>query len=489
MHPLRHLVALVTLLALAVTAACAQPADEDQLRDGRRSGSAPADGTGPGQDSLAWESCGSGAECATLDVPVDHDRPDGDTLTLSIARVPAGGERIGALFVNPGGPGGTATDFAVGLAYGLPREITDRFDIVGVDPRGLGASDIDCGGDIAELYGVDPSPDSAAEVDTLLSVSEDYVDGCEQAAGDLLPHLGTRQVARDIDAVRAAMGDEQLNYLGYSYGTAIGQALLEVAPERVRAMVLDGVLELGPTGPELAVAQAKGFERAFDSFAADCDADPSCPLAPDAAGAVEELIVRVEREPIPASPRDLGPGELAIGLAMPLYSERMWPTLARSIDDALDGDGTGLVRSADQYIGLADFDIYFAVNCIDFEWPDDPRELLAIGEDAAGVAPRFGEAIVNDYVRCPMWPATGEPLEPVDGAGGPPVIVVSTRNDPATPYEAGVEVAERLVEGRLVTYEGEGHGIVAQGVACVDDLVARYLVDLDVPAGDTTCAP
>ncbi len=490
-----HRIALALTACLAlVAAACASKADENPLveaRSGDDDGSSTTDtpdgGDGGTGDSLDWEDCG-GAECATLDVPVDYDQPDGDTLTLSVARVPASGDRIGALFVNPGGPGASAADFATTVAFSLPDDVTEHFDIVGVDPRGLGASDIDCGGDFTELYGVDYSIDSPEDETTLLDVSSAYVDGCDRAAGDLLPHLGTADVARDIDAVRAAMGDEEINYLGFSYGTAIGQMLAELFPDRVRAMVLDGVLELGPTGAELAVEQSRGFEQALEAFAADCDADPSCPVAPDAMAALDELSARVEEEPIAGSPRDLGPGELSTGLAMPLYSQSLWPDLADAIVAGLDGDGSGMVDLADQYIGLADFDIYFAVNCLDFDWPESPDELLAAGVDAARAAPHFGEPIVNDYVRCTMWPVEEEPLPAVTAPDAPPIVVVSTTGDPATPYEAGVRTADRLESGVLLTYEGEGHTVVGNGVPCVDEAVARYLVDLEPPEDGMTCS-
>ncbi len=497
----RSIPLLAALAALLAATACASEADDSALTRGDSGGSTTADGGGDGGGNgesdadgtgsageLDWSSCGGGSECAELDVPVDYDDPDGDTLTLSIGRVPATGDRIGALFVNPGGPGGTASDFAAELVFSLPEEITERFDIVGVDPRGLGASAIDCGGDMQELYGVDYSIDSPEDTTELLAVSQDYVDGCEADAGDLLAHLGTEDVARDIDAVREAMGDEQLNYLGYSYGTAIGQQLAELFPDRVRAMIIDGVLDLGPTGVETAVEQAAGFEVALQAFADDCDADPSCPIAPDAMGAIEELQAQVEQAPIPAEPRELGPGELSTGLAMPLYSEMLWPDLSEAVADALAGDGSGMVDLADQYIGVADFDIYFAVNCLDFEWPEAPEELLAAGAAAAAESPHFAEPIVNDYVRCAMWPVEEDPMPAVTAAGAPPILVVSTTGDPATPYEAGVRTAERLESGVLLTYEGEGHTVVANGVSCVDDAATAYLVDLEVPEDGLTCS-
>lgn len=475
-------------LTVALAAACAQPTDDLLGGSGTSAGSDHAGTAGDGGGgTLDWSSCGP-AECAGLDVPVDHGDPSGPTLRISVARVPATGHRTGALFVNPGGPGATASDFAVTMASLLPSSVTDRFDVVGVDPRGLGASDISCGGDVDALYAVDYSIDSPADTTALLDVSRDYVDGCRRRVGDLLPHLGTEDVARDIDAVRAAMGDEQLSYLGFSYGTAVGQVLAQVAPRHVRAMVLDGIVDLGPSGVATAVAQAAGFEAALASFAADCDGDPSCPLAPHAMAAVERLQARVEARPIAGEEaRDLGPGRLATALAMPLYSQQLWPDLARAVADALDGDPAGMLALADQYLSTADFDVYFAANCLDWEWPEEPQEVLRAGAAAADRSPHFGEPIVNDYVRCAMWPVDERPIPAVTAPHAPPVLVISTTNDPATPYEAGVRAARRLARGILVTYEGEGHTVVGNGVACVDDLVADYLVDLDEPDDDTIC--
>jgi pimeloyl-ACP methyl ester carboxylesterase len=477
---------------LASTAACADHAEDPPGgSDGAAADGAAADGTDDGTttDTIAWEDCGGGVECARVEVPVDYDEPDGDTLTLSVSRAPATGDRIGALFVNPGGPGGTATDVAANLAPRLPSDVTEHFDIVGVDPRGLGASEIDCGVDPHELYDLDYTIDSDEDEETLLDVSEEYVAACDQGVGDVLPHLGTRDVARDIDTVRAAMGDEQANFLMFSYGTAIAQVYADLFPDRVRAMVIDGVLELGPTGVESATAQAGSFERALESFADDCDDDESCPIGPDAIAALDELTAQVEEEPVPATPRDLGPGELQVGLGQALYSEDLWPDLAGAIADGLDGDGTAMVALADDYIVRSDFDLYFAVNCLDSAWPSTPEELLEAGVDAGDSAPHFGEAIVNDYVRCSMWPVEAEPLEPPSAEGVPPVLVIGTTNDPATPYEQAERVAESLDDAVLLTFEGEGHGVVGGGVDCIDDAVARYLVDLDTPDDGTTCEP
>lgn len=489
---MRRIISLLALVLLGLAAvACAEEADDSGLDTGESSSPDETDASASDEgqdDQIDWESC-DGFDCADVEVPLDYEDPEGETITISVMRVPATGERTGALFVNPGGPGAAASSFALDAAYILPEEITEHFDIVGVDVRGTGASEIDCGGDFVELYGVDYSLDTDADRETLLDVSQEYVDGCDSDVGaDMLAHMGTNDVARDMDFVREAMGDDQLSYLGISYGTAIGQAYADQFPENVRAMILDGVVEIGPTGVEIAKTQALGFERALDAFAASCDEDSSCPLAPDSLAKIDELSAKVEAAPIPGEPRDLGPGDLAIGMAMPLYSESLWPELASAVDEALDGDGSGMVALADEYLGIASFDVYFAVNCLDFEWPENPDELLGDGAAAATDAPHFGPSIVNDYVRCSMWPVPAEPLEATTGAGAPPILVVSTTNDPATPYENGVQTAERLESGVLLTYEGEGHGAVLNRVDCIDEIVVAYIVDLEAPENDETCS-
>jgi len=494
--PRRRSAFLAAALALALAAtACASRADDSDLGNGNSATgkaatttTAPAAGRPAKPGAVSWRGCGLGAQCAVVEVPLDYAHPDGDTIPLSVTRVPARKKRIGALFVNPGGPGGTATDFAAEIAsFGLPTEITDRFDIVGVDPRGLGASDINCHGDPHKLYGVDYSLDSPADTKALLDVSRAYIAGCRDHVGRMLPHLGTADDARDIDSVRAAMGDDKLSYLGFSYGTAIGQMLAQLHPERIRAMVLDGVVDLGESGLQLAVDQADGFEKALHDWAADCDADPSCPAGPDAMASINRLSAKVERAPIPAKPRDLGPGELATGMAQPLYVKDAWPDLSEAVAAGLKGDGTKMVALSDQYLSGSDSDVYFAVNCLDFAWPSDPNAVLAAGKEAAKKAPHFGEPIVNDYVRCPLWPVHGTPLPAVTAPGTPPIVVISTTNDPATPYQGGVDVAHRLKNGVLLTHKGEGHTSFAQGDSCVDDAVTTYLVDLTPPKNGATC--
>jgi len=486
------------LAALAVVAAsCAQEADGPVLSEGTTTTSdrgSPTTSEGPGgftPDPIEWDECGA-VECATLEVPRDYDEPDGELIEIYVVRSPATGERKGALFTNPGGPGAGGAEFAEILPLILPSEITESFDIVGIDPRGVGGSTpVDCGVDATELYGLDSTIDSPEDEATLLDVSQQYVDDCADKYGDLLPHVGTRDVARDMDTVRAAMGDEQLSYLGFSYGTAIGQVYADLFPDRVRSMVLDGVLELGPSGLAQADEQAAGFETALDRFVQFCDSGEGCETAGESLQAVEDVLALAERAggiPAPDADRPAGPGEANLGISYALYSQSLWMQLDGALADARGGDGSGLVELADGYIGIGAFEIYFAVNCIDFAWPTgDPDAFLAAAKATAEHAPHFGEALVNDYIRCVDWPVPPTPLEATGAPGTPPILVISTTGDPATPYEAGVRVAETLETGVLVTNEGDGHTVVADGKPCIDDLVVAYLVNDVVPEDGTTC--
>lgn len=449
--------------------------------------------------TIAWEDCGRGFECGTLEVPLDYDDPDGQTIELAVTRHPAEdpARRLGALLVNPGGPGASAVD----LARQFPRAgaIGDRFDIVGFDPRGVGGSTpLDCNTHLINLFDADPTVDSEADRQEHLLVSQQFVDECEGKYFEMLPFLGTTDVARDMDEVRRALGEEQINYLGYSYGTSLGQEYARLFPARVRSMILDGVVDHAPNGIDTARAQAAGFATAYENYLAFCTGD-DCGLPVDVATAVNEVMAAAEQAPIPApnADRPATPGVVSLGITQALYSEQLWSTLSRALRDALDGDGSGLVELANTYLGVesdgsidSSFEVYFAVSCLDDTWPSDPNEVIDASIAAADVDPLFGPAVVIDYLRCSIWPAESKALSvvPADLEGLVPVLVVSTTGDPATPYENGVRVADQIPGAVLLTNEGEGHTIVALGKPCIDDIATAYLVDLELPDDGTTCA-
>lgn len=503
----RRLGALLATVALA-TAACSasggstgaessKDATTTTAATSTSGGSTTTGGDGPGASTLRWTSCDDGFECATLRVPVDHAKPTGKTLTLGLARRPADDQahKIGSLLMNPGGPGGSAIDLIEGIP--LPKALTDKFDIVGFDPRGVGRSSaLDCRSHLQEIYDADPTMEDQADRTEYLKVSKAFVDECQRKYADLLPHLGTRDVARDMDLVRAAVGDPKLTYVGYSYGTAIGQVYAQLFPTHVRAMVLDGVMDLSQDGLQGATGQAKGFDGALQAFLADCDRR-DC-LGDPAGEVLDEVTAQSEKRPIPAkgADRPATPGVVNLAVGEALYSESLWPALAKALTDARDGDGTGLVDLADEYLQRdpdgsyeSGFEIYFAVSCLDQAFPRDPTKVFAAAKAAGKLYPRVGEGLVNDYVRCALWPTPAQPVGPVPATtkGLPPTVVISTTNDPATPYQSGVRAAEQIPGAVLITNKGEGHTIFAQGKRCVDDAVTTYLVDVKPPKDGLTC--
>ena len=454
---------------------------------------AHADGT------LTWEKCGS-IECATFAVPMDYSNPNGRAIDLSLIRIKARNQdrRIGVLMANPGGPGASANDFTKVWRLVLAGEIRDRFDIVSFDPRGVGeSSPILCHQNLQDLVAVDPDPDTDAEWEHAVAESKEFADNCAKKYGDLLSYLGTKNVARDMDAIRAALGEQQLNYIGYSYGTTIGAVYADMFPEHIRSMVLDGGTDLSLSFEDVNRTQMIGFERAFDAYLADCRAK-SCAIAKDGdpRAAVQRIMAAAEAKPIPAKgeDRDAGPGEVELGIISAMYSTFSWPSLTRALEDALDGDGAGLVKLTDSYLQRESNGDYpnlmeanAAVNYVDEECPKDPSAFRSLGEEFAKDAPTFGPSAATSGLTCAFWKATPDPLQAPRAEGAPPIVVISTTNDPATPYEWGKALSEQLESGILVTHRGEGHTIYAQGDSCIDGVVNAYLLTLAVPAANTSC--
>jgi pimeloyl-ACP methyl ester carboxylesterase len=448
---------------------------------------------------IDWRRCGC-MECGTIEAPLSYSDLNGPTIKLSLIRIAARrpAERIGVLMTNPGGPGGSAIEFASIWHNLLDRDIRDRFDIVAFDPRGVGQSTpVVCNDTLQELVAIDPDPDDDAEWEAAKAVSRRFAEDCARAAGDLLPHVGTRNVARDMDWIREALGEEQITYVGYSYGTTIGSVFASMFPGSVRAMVLDGGTDLSLDYLEVTKSQIIGFERALQAYLDDCAAS-RCAIARDGSPreALERVIAMAEEAPIPAprADRDAGPGEVTLGIISAMYSQFSWPQLTRALDEALRGDGSRLVQLTDEYLqrdSRGDYpnliEANYAVNSVDYACPKDPEAFRGLGEEFAAVAPTFGRSLSTSGLVCAFWEAEPHPLDPPTGAGAPPIVVIATTNDPATPYEWGVALAGQLESSVLVTYRGEGHTIYAQGSRCIDGLVNAYLLTLALPAEGSTC--
>ena len=472
---------------------------------------------------LAWGDCApfaaapdqrlafadSALECARLRVPLDYTNPRGGrdaSLALLRRRASSPDARIGSLVINPGGPGASGIVTAAGLSSRVEgTELGRRFDLVGFDPRGVGASTptVRCltGPEQDAQRADDDTDPSPAGVAATEAEAATVAGDCAARTGvDVLATVGTRDVARDLDVLRAALGDAGLSYLGYSYGTRIGSTYAQQFPARVRAMVLDGALDPDADPTDEVVAQGRGFQGTFDAFARDCARLPACPLGTDPAQATvryQQLTRPLIDRPLPLPDgRVLSYADAQQGTIFDLYSSQNWPTLRLALADLTAGRGAVLMEEADQYFDRApdgryspEQDAFNAVRCVDDPRVSDPGRSMdrAARYDAAAPFLASGRGPTAARDLCAFWPVptTGAPGVPRVPGLAPP-LVVSTTGDPATPYDAGVRLAAAL-GGSLLTKVGDQHTATLQGFRCVDAAVTRYLVDLTPSAPGATC--
>lgn len=474
---------------------------------------------GPGlgrfyRQKLSWRRCGDGFQCAGISVPLDYSRPTGRTIRLSVNRLRArsAAKRIGSLLLNPGGPGGSGLDYARGARSVVSSAARERFDVVGFDPRGVGKSTpVRCLDDkeTDAFIAADGSPDTSAEEQRLLDLSRGLGARCKQRSGYLLAHVGTRDVARDLDVLRAALGDAKLTYLGKSYGTAIGAAYAELFPGHVRALVLDGALDPTSSSAEVAKQQALGFETALTAFVDDCRRHRDCPLPRQRVSglsAVSGILAAADRRPLRGERgRKITQGLAFIGMGAALYDKDAWPLLRDGLQEARRGDGTTLALLADFYTERNERghytsnsnDAIYAVNCLDH--PADgaadatrvARAVAAARSSArslARVAPRFGATLAWGDLPCATWPVQGTVRpHPIAAAGSPPILVVGTLRDPATPYVWAQNLARELASGHLLTWDGDGHTAYKRGSGCIDRAVDAYLIKRTLPREGARC--
>ncbi|WP_106397115.1 alpha/beta hydrolase [Actinocorallia populi] len=489
------------VVALALAAACTGRSDAEP-------GTAPQSGSvvqvpaAPG--ALDWTDCGGGFQCAKLQVPLDYADADGEQLTLALIRQPAKGKKIGSLLTNPGGPGGSGVDFLRSSAASFGEQLQQRFDLVGFDPRGVGQSNpVECltDGQLDEFLATDVSPDDAGEIDELAEESRGFAEGCQSRSAKLLPHVGTRNAARDMDRIRQALGDEKLTYYGASYGTYLGAWYAELFPQNVRALVLDGAVDPKASFAEINLQQAKGFETALRAFTADCVKRDKCPLGNNVdAGLkkIKKLLDSTDRRPLTngTDSREVTESLATLGLATPLYQKEAWPLLRSALTQAFAGDGSTLIRFADLLVEREENGTYssqtesnMAVNCVD-KPTGGLDEIRRQAARAAKEAPRFGEFIVWGALPCTYWPAKAtEPTRALNAKGSAPILVVGTTRDPATPYQWSKNLASQLDKGVLLTYDGDGHTAYLTGSKCISSAVDSYLVKATPPASGTTCRP
>lgn len=435
-----------------------------------------------------------------MTVPLDSARNAGPTIDLAVGRASRAksGRRIGSLLVNPGGPGAPGLDIVQYISAQLPHAITDRFDVVAWDPRGSGASSpVRCGNRLDYLFAGDTAPDTPTELTELEASAKRLVDDCVAKSGDLLRHISTVDTVHDLDRLRAALGDDKLTYLGLSYGTVIGGLYAATYPTHVRALVLDGAVDPQVSAEDGAIQQAQGFDASLQAFFRWCTTHSACAFhhRRDPAAAYTALARMIDARPVADHGRTFGPSQLDIAVAALLYGgDAGYRVLARGLSELERGVATTLFVAFDDYVGRTDgrynpeWAAFIAISCT-----DGPNLSLAAMEAlqrrATVQAPIFGASTIGLGFECSYWPYPPTRNGPTTFAAptAPPIVVVGTTGDPATPVAWAQGLARQLGSGRLVTVTGTTHTASLNGDQCLDAILVRYFVDLVTPKPDTTC--
>lgn len=440
--------------------------------------------------------------CATIDVPLNYAKPAGRTIQLQLVKVHdrANQARTGSLLVNPGGPGGSGVELAVGLSAQLSDSVLSHFDVIGFDPRGVGSSTpIRCLSDSRkdELNAASPNVLTSAGRAAAKRTAKSVADACTQKYGSALAEFDTVQTARDMDRIRQAVGDRKMNFLGFSYGTELGSIYAHLFPGRVRVAVLDGAVNPLTDDITSFANQLKGFEDSFDQFASYCRKQAACYSIGDPRQAVYTVAAKSRQRAIASSmageTRRATSSLVYTGVLSALYSQSSWPALGQALRSALAGDSQGLLALADRYnerdnghyTNISDANT--TIGCNDSEpGPTDAR-ILATARSWQQRFPIFGLWSAPSLYTCQQWQPDRTELPLPKAATATKVLVVGNLNDPATPYQGAKELARTMGNAELLTWDGEGHTSYLQGSSCIDNRVDAYLVNGKLPPEDTIC--
>jgi pimeloyl-ACP methyl ester carboxylesterase len=453
---------------------------------------------------VAWRPChfaSMAALCAFVFVPTDYANPAAGTTAISVARFPATDPKNGVLFTNPGGPGQAGTGFAAYVANSSPI-LAHAFDIIGFDPRGTGESDpLVCLDTPAfdELNAFDPTPETASERQQGIDLVDQQGAACGANSGALAAHVSTVEAARDMDVIRGVLGKDKLNYFGFSYGTFLGTTYAALFPDKVGRFVLDGALPPGLNNMQASEGQTTGIQTALTAFIEDCVSHSPCTLGDNADAAATELrhiLESADQSPLttddPARP--LTQALAFFGIAQTLYRRDSWPDLTLALEAAKSGDGQPLLALSDAYFdrGPQGYESNYlqanqAINCLDEEIAGGPS---AIPEQTfTQDSPLVGDIMFGLADRgCGDWPLKTTVTAPDYLAPGtPPIVVIGTTRDPATPYVWAQELANTLDNGTLLTRDGDGHTAFFSGNQCIRNAVNTFFLVGTVPTVGTTC--
>jgi pimeloyl-ACP methyl ester carboxylesterase len=453
---------------------------------------------------VTWTSCEEKFQCAKVKVPLDYEKPEGDSIEIAALRLPAKGNKKGSLLVNPGGPGGSGYDFIKdsGTAN-ISDRVRSNYDLVGFDPRGVKRSaPVTCLTDqerdaaAQENYNLDLDADLQAYLET----NKATIAKCVEKTGPVLAHIDTISAAKDLDILRAVVNDAKLNYLGYSYGTFLGSTYASLFPDNVGRMVLDGALDPSLSNEELTRGQARAFEKAIRAYVADCLQQQGCPVTGTVDTAVQEirdLIQSVAANPRPAKDGRIVTGSAFVsGFILPFYNDDNWPLLTEALVAAMKGDPSGMQRLADigadrnpdgTYSSNSGF-AFTAINCLDYPMVTDTEGMRAEEKHLQQDSPTLGYFFAYGGTNCKDWPHKNvRTPAPVEYSGSAPIVVVGTTGDPATPVEWAEALRKQLGNASLVTWKGEGHTAYGRSNGCVGDAVDLYLIDGKSPVDNTLC--
>jgi pimeloyl-ACP methyl ester carboxylesterase len=465
------------------------------------------------EQKIDWQSCGKPYECAYIQAPLDWSDPGGRSIHLALIKHPASGKRVGALLVNPGGPGASGTEMVGdGWENAVDSAVSKRYDVIGFDPPGVGESSaVKCGGAKgldAYLYGTVPGTIGSAswiEADKAKSVA--FAQACKRDTGALLAHVDTITAAHDLDLIRATLGEKKLDYLGYSYGTYLGTVYAGLYPENVGRMVFDGPDDPWYGSGGGSDSQAAGFDDDLDVYLKSCLRNDKeavgtrvCPFTgsfADASHTVEHELAAAGEHPIDNSDgRKLNAATLATAISQAMYDTSSWPELTDMFTQVAERKSTVAFELADEYNDRNSNGTYQdnlneasqAIDCLEdgssIDLRYDATELSQLRKSA----PILGQYQSYSDLICAGWPYGPTPFpDPIHASGAAPIVLVGTTGDPATPYSGAVALAKQLDSAHLVTFHGEGHTAYDEGNACVDNAVDGYLIDGTVPAKGLQC--
>lgn len=497
---------LATLLGLLMLASCALFGGDD-LDHVPLGGQATLDGVPAAllpyyQQQLDWRECRRDFQCAMLEVPLDYGRPKGQRIELSVIRVPAQGRAIGSLVVNPGGPGGSGIQYATGGSSYWGAALLRSFDLIGFDPRGVGESTpVECLSDaqLDAFVASDPDPDSPAELRRSHRLTRAFFAGCMRNNPELARHVSTVEAARDIDVLRAVLGQAKLTYFGASYGTFLGATYADLFPQNVGRMVLDGAIDPTLSSVEGSLVQAEGFETALRAYVGACVDRGDCFLGDsvdDSIATIADFIQALDTETITdTSGRVLTEGLAVYGVIAPLYNKDYWGILDSALQTGQAGDATQLLLLSDAYTMRGPYgytsnamEALYVVNCLDEDERLPQSRVAEVLPRFLKASPTFGRIFASGLPVCSDWSVRGRATQPdLDAKGAAPILVIGTTRDPATPLRWAEALAEQLDSGVLLRRDGDGHTAYRSGNACVDDVVESYLLSGAVPDDPTDC--